>query len=80
MAARSEDEIGRKWDRCLADTAVKMAGGLFLGGVMSVVLLKRRTWPVYFGLGSGFGMGYMNCEHELNEPYMIHISKLKKAE
>ena len=24
---RSEDELGMKWDRCLADTSVKMLGG-----------------------------------------------------
>ena len=35
-------------------------------------------WPVTFGVGSGFGMGYSNCEHELNEPYMVHIKDLKK--
>ena len=33
-----------------------------------------------FFLGSGFGMGYNNCERDFNEPYMVHISKLKKIE
>ena len=27
---RSEDVLGEKWDRCLADTAVKMLGGEFI--------------------------------------------------
>jgi len=77
---RSEDVLGEKWDRCLADTTVKMLGGLTVGSVFSLLLFKRRMWPITFGLGSGFGMGYANCEHELNEPYMVHIKDLKKLE
>ena len=95
---RSEDVLGEKWDRCLADTGVKMLGGelsplisfssiipllfpgLTVGTVFSVLLFKRKMWPVTFGLGSGFGMGYANCEHELNEPYMVHIKNLKKLD
>ena len=94
---RSEDVLGEKWDRCLADTTVKMLGGqnsyidktnqtlvhilgLTVGSVFSLALFKRRMWPVTFGLGAGFGMGYANCEHELNEPYMVHIKDLKKLE
>ncbi len=95
---RSEDLLGVKWDRCLADTAIKMAGGLALGtrtnekyyrvftsycrdvqyyihrylffllcipgGFFSFVLFRRRAWPLIFGMGSGFGMGYANCQHE----------------
>ena len=53
MATKSEDELGRKWDRCLADTAIKMTGGIFLGGIASLILFKRRTWPVVFGVGTG---------------------------
>ena len=54
--------------------------GLTVGSVFSLALFKRRMWPVTFGLGAGFGMGYANCEHELNEPYMVHIKDLKKLE
>ena len=90
----SEDVLGVKWDRCLADTSIKMLGGLYsvlctlyntivssgltVGCVFSLLLFKRRMWPVTFGVGTGFGMGYSNCEHELNEPYMVHIKDLKK--
>jgi len=77
---RSEDELGIKWDRCLADTGVKLLGGLTVGTVFSLVLFKRRMWPITFGMGAGFGMGYNNCERDINEPYMVHISKLKKVE
>ncbi len=32
--ARSEDVLGVKWDRCLADTAIKMGGGLAMGMII----------------------------------------------
>merc|ERR1712037_197846 len=54
--------------------------GLTVGSVFSLVLFKRRMWPITFGMGAGFGMGYNNCERDVNEPYMVHISKLKKVE
>uniref|UniRef100_UPI0037E7970D MICOS complex subunit Mic10-like n=1 Tax=Semicossyphus pulcher TaxID=241346 RepID=UPI0037E7970D len=66
------DEHGRKWDRCLADTVVKTVTGLGVGVVFSVLLFKRRTWPVSFGSGLGLGMGYANCQHDFRSPYLIH--------
>ncbi|XP_034542542.1 MICOS complex subunit MIC10 [Notolabrus celidotus] len=66
------EEQGRKWDRCMADTVVKAATGLGVGVVFSVLLFKRRTWPVAFGSGLGLGMGFANCQHDLRSPYLIH--------
>ena len=64
---RSEDVLGEKWDKCIVDTGIKLAGGLAVGSVFSLLLFKRRAWPIVFGLGSGFGMGYKNCENEFNK-------------
>ncbi|KAM9813487.1 MICOS complex subunit MIC10-like [Neosynchiropus ocellatus] len=71
------DVHGRKWDRCLADTAVKTLTGLGIGLVFSVVFFKRRTWPVTFGSGMGLGMGYGNCQHDFRSLYLIrgHVVK-----
>ncbi|KAK2551241.1 MICOS complex subunit Mic10 [Acropora cervicornis] len=44
----SEDEIGRKWDRCLVDTTFKIGS----------------AWPVTLGIGIGVGAGYSNCRHQ----------------
>ena len=57
MAAvvKSEDVLGQKWDRCLVDCGIKMGSGLAVGAVLSLVLFKRRAWPLVFGTGSGFG-------------------------
>jgi inner membrane organizing system protein 1 len=43
-----------------------MAAGLTVGAVLSLVLFKRKSWPIVFGLGSGFGMAVTNCQSELN--------------
>lgn len=53
MADRSENEIGRKLDRCFADSLLKVAGGLAIGVVTSFTILKGRTFPVWLGTGIG---------------------------
>ena len=74
-------EVGLKWREVLHQTRfIFFIEGLAVGSVFSLLLFKRKMWPVTFGIGSGFGMGYSNCEHELNEPYMVHIKNLKKLE
>ena len=70
--------------------------GLTVGSVFSLVLFKRRMWPITFGMGmysllvgndlcstsllfysgAGFGMGYNNCERDINEPYMVNFTYL----
>merc|ERR1711976_897997 len=68
MPTRSEDILSQKWDNCVVNTSVKLAGGLVIGSVFSLLFFKRRMWPITFGVGSGFGMGYADCERELNAP------------
>ena len=52
---RAEDIVGEKWDRCITDTGIKTVSGLGLGIVASLLLFKRKSWPVVFGAGAGFG-------------------------
>nr|XP_056721375.1 MICOS complex subunit MIC10 [Euleptes europaea] len=68
----SEGELGRKWDRCLADSVVKLGAGFGLGIVFSVIFFKRKTWPVTLGSGMGLGMAYSNCQHDFQSPYLLH--------
>ncbi|KAJ0036616.1 hypothetical protein NQD34_005293 [Periophthalmus magnuspinnatus] len=67
----SEKELGKKWDRCLADAAVKLGTGLGLGIVFSVIFFKRHTWPISLGSGAGLGMAYANCQNDLRSHYML---------
>jgi len=76
---RSEDDLGDKWDHCLTDTSIKLAGGVGLGIVFSLLLFRRRMWPIVFGSGVGLGMGYANCEHNFRSQPPIR-GKLKKVE
>uniref|UniRef100_A0A6I8NQT0 MICOS complex subunit MIC10 n=1 Tax=Ornithorhynchus anatinus TaxID=9258 RepID=A0A6I8NQT0_ORNAN len=60
----SESELGRKWDRCLADSAVKLG----------------KMWPLAFGSGTGLGMAYSNCQHDFQSPYIVHGKYVKEQD
>lgn len=74
----SEKEIGQKWDRCLADCAVKFGTGLGVGIVFSVVFFKRRTFPIAFCTGLGLGMAYSNCQNDFRSHYVLHSNIAKE--
>ncbi|XP_054719717.1 MICOS complex subunit Mic10-like [Uloborus diversus] len=82
MSTKSEDIIGETWDYCVADTLVKSGAGLLTGSLLSLILFKRRKWPIIFGLGSGFGMGLANCQHAFRDPHLNKMLnyKLKSKE
>ncbi|KAM4738411.1 MICOS complex subunit MIC10 isoform 1-T1 [Anableps anableps] len=71
----SEKELGKKWDRCLADGVIKLGTGLGLGIVFSVLFFKRRTWPITLFSGAGLGMAYANCQNDLRSHYLLHRSE-----
>ncbi|KAI8869808.1 DUF543-domain-containing protein [Ramicandelaber brevisporus] len=58
---QTETLASRNWDRCAANTIVKAGAGLGAGIVLSVVLFRRRMWPVHMGFGFGLGTGYAQC-------------------
>uniref|UniRef100_A0A8C6UW16 MICOS complex subunit MIC10 n=1 Tax=Neogobius melanostomus TaxID=47308 RepID=A0A8C6UW16_9GOBI len=55
----SENELGKKWDRCVADAAVKLG----------------HTWPISLGSGVGLGMAYANCQNDLRSHYVVRKSE-----
>ncbi|KAF8558687.1 DUF543-domain-containing protein [Imleria badia] len=62
----TENVVAQKYDRCLADLLVKTGVGFGVGVLASVILFRRRTWPI--ALSSGFGMGaaYADCDRSFN--------------
>ncbi|KIM41350.1 hypothetical protein M413DRAFT_71642 [Hebeloma cylindrosporum] len=62
----SEDIIGQKYDRCLADLLVKAGVGFGAGVVASVILFRRRTWPIALSTGFGAGAAWADCDRSFN--------------
>ncbi|KAI6115379.1 hypothetical protein EDD16DRAFT_1595298 [Pisolithus croceorrhizus] len=62
----SENIVNQKYDRCLADLLVKAGVGFGVGVVASVILFRRRTWPVALSTGFGIGAAYADCDRLFN--------------
>ncbi|KAG9019364.1 hypothetical protein FRB90_003468 [Tulasnella sp. 427] len=62
----SEDVVGKQFDRCLADTIVKVGIGFSVGVVGSVLLFKRRQWPIMLSTGFGAGFAINDCDRQFN--------------
>ncbi|XP_028967820.1 MICOS complex subunit Mic10 [Galendromus occidentalis] len=76
----SENIVGEKWDRCITDTGIKTVSGLGLGIVASLLLFKRKSWPMIFGTGAGFGMGYNNCQHDFKSPVVMRAFQIREKQ
>ncbi|PWN28805.1 DUF543-domain-containing protein [Jaminaea rosea] len=60
--------IARKTDLCISNAIVKTGIGFGTGVVLSVLLFRRRAFPVWLGTGFGMGSAYTDCERSFN-PY-----------
>ncbi|EFX69420.1 hypothetical protein DAPPUDRAFT_231695 [Daphnia pulex] len=76
-SANSEDALAKTFDSCVADTIIKIGGGMATGVLFSLFLFKRKSWPVVFGVGVGAGMGASNCQYKLNVPFMVRADQIK---
>ncbi|TFK75560.1 DUF543-domain-containing protein [Pluteus cervinus] len=62
----SEDVIGQKYDRCVADLLVKSGVGFSAGVIASVIFFRRRAWPIALTTGFGAGAAYADCDRSFN--------------
>lgn len=76
----TENDIGRKWDRCFADALIKLSCGAVIGGVVSLFFFRRRKWPLIIGAGFGLGMAYSECEREINAFTNRYLLESKREE
>ncbi|CAL8143856.1 unnamed protein product [Orchesella dallaii] len=69
-----EDQIPSALDKCIADTIIKVGSGVVTGGALSLVLFRRRLWPITLGIGIGTGMAMANCQNKLNSTDVVRVS------
>lgn len=50
--------LNDKWDIVLSNILVKVGMGFGVGVITSVLFFKKRTFPVWLGIGFGLGRGY----------------------
>ena len=43
---------------------------------LSRIVISGKAWPVAFGAGLGLGIGYANCQHDLQSPYAVRGKKV----
>ncbi|GCF00149.1 mitochondrial inner membrane organizing system component [Zygosaccharomyces mellis] len=58
VTAANKSILNDKWDVVLSNLLVKSGLGFGVGVVASVLLFKRRAFPVWLGVGFGLGRGY----------------------
>ncbi|KAF9781405.1 DUF543-domain-containing protein [Thelephora terrestris] len=69
--ASSEDIISQRCVACrLTELVVKAGIGFGIGVVASVILFKRRTWPLALTTGFGAGAAYADCDRSFNPARM----------
>ncbi|KAJ3040281.1 hypothetical protein HK097_002594 [Rhizophlyctis rosea] len=67
----SEEILSRKWDKCLANHAIKGAVGLSVGIGLSFLFFRRRAWPIGLSTGFGLGMAYDECTKSFSAEQLV---------
>ncbi|GMM38679.1 Mic10 protein [Saccharomycopsis crataegensis] len=64
----SQQLLNDKWDVVLSNTLVKTGLGFGCGVLASVLVFKRRAFPVWLGVGFGLGRGYAEGDAIFRSP------------
>ncbi|KAL7748132.1 Mitochondrial inner membrane organizing system component [Sorochytrium milnesiophthora] len=76
----AEEVLARKWDRCLSNYIIKVGAGLSVGVVTSVLLFRKRTWPISLSGGFGLGMAYEQCQRAFDPNVTLNVMKVRKEQ
>ncbi|CCC68992.1 hypothetical protein NCAS_0B09080 [Naumovozyma castellii] len=68
--------LNDKWDVVLSNMLVKVGLGFSVGVVASVIFFKRRTFPVWLGIGFGVGRGYAEGDAIFRSPAGLRTAKV----
>ncbi|RLV92240.1 MICOS complex subunit MIC10 [Spathaspora sp. JA1] len=58
IATPSQNLLNEKWDVVLSNAVIKTGLGFGAGVLTSILIFKRRSFPVWLGIGFGLGRGY----------------------
>ena len=64
----------QQWDRAISSLVIRSSLGFSFGVIFSVLLFKRRAWPVW--LGTGFGAGRAWEEADGTSPLFLLLHTL----
>ncbi|CAI8506439.1 unnamed protein product [Pichia kudriavzevii] len=67
LTVPSSTIISSAWDVALSNAIVKTGLGFGGGVVLSVLLFKRRAFPVWLGVGFGLGRSYAEADSVFRE-------------
>lgn len=64
-----------QWDHCLSTLLIRSTLGASFGVIFSVLLFKRRAWPVWTGLGFGAGRAWEECDSVSLSPILASLPR-----
>ncbi len=56
---------------------VFLGSGIVAGGALSLILFKRRFWPVTLGIGIGAGMAMASCQNKINSTDVVRVKAIR---
>ncbi|KAF9815212.1 hypothetical protein IEO21_04729 [Rhodonia placenta] len=62
----SENIVAQKVRGCIGSLTTNRGVGFSAGVIASVILFRRRAWPIALGTGFGMGAAYADCDRSFN--------------
>jgi len=75
----SEALLNEKWDRAISSFVIRSGLGFSFGVIFSVLLFKRRAWPVWLGTGFGAGRAWEEADANFKRADFSTTDGLRKV-